>query len=224
MRVANPILERGNVDEYVRHYNARLTDCSFLSDPMHYEYPRGRWVVEHVTGGSVLEVGCGNGGMTRLLAPRVDSVTALDISGPSLDELDRLKIPNVTCMNGRVETLALAACFDWVVASEVIEHVQRPIELVRRCVELAVPGGSVVITTPNGHWESDEHVHEWSLSKLASLVCKIGEVESVDLSYLRDAGGRRRWIGVILRTPVAPPTPDSFFDRTAVVRMRRRDK
>src|SRR5688572_9477332 len=90
MRVAAPELETGDDHGVAAFYQGRVTDCAFLSDPDHYEYPRTRWMLERVSGGTLLEIGCGNGGMTRLLAPRVERLIALDVSTPSLAAVEAL--------------------------------------------------------------------------------------------------------------------------------------
>ena len=72
LRVAAPELEYGDDQEVSKFYSARVTDCDFLGDPDHYEYPRAQWIVDQVEGGSLLEIGCGNGGMTRYSRTRRD--------------------------------------------------------------------------------------------------------------------------------------------------------
>ena len=83
-----------------------------MSDPTHYEHPRAKWILDRVRGGKLLEVGCGNGGMTRLLSPQVDQIVALDISGPSLRELEKLGLQNVRTVKGLIEHYKPECLFD----------------------------------------------------------------------------------------------------------------
>ena len=103
-----------------------MTDCSFLSDPEHYEHPRAAWILERVRGGRLLEVGAGNGGMTRLMAPLVNRLVALDVSTPSLAAVRALGLANVETVEGLVEQFRPDTRFDWIVLSEVLEHLRNP--------------------------------------------------------------------------------------------------
>ena len=227
MRVAASELEQGTDESVAAFYSNRVTDCAFLDDPAHYERPRALWVTERIAEGNggarrgrLLEVGCGNGGMTRLLSPLVEEIVALDTSAPSLAALDALGLPNVETANSLLEHFEPGARFDWVVVSEVIEHLRRPEDAVGRCAGWLAPGGSMLVTTPNGHWESDEHLHEFTLAAFAEMLARTG-VESVHASYLRDRENRRRWLVARLEAPTTPPAPDDFHDRRAAARKRR---
>jgi heptosyltransferase I len=80
--------------------------------------------------------------------------------------------------------------FDWIVLSEVLEHVRDPEQVVRQLVRCLAPGGSLLITTPNGHWEPNEHLQEFSIESFSQVVAAAG-AEAVSVTYLRDALGRR---------------------------------
>lgn len=220
MPVAAAELETGTDESVAGFYNNRVTECTFLDDPEHYEYPRAQWVLGHVAGKMVLEIGCGNGGMTRLLAPKVEHLIAFDVSAPSLKLVDEMNLANVVTAQGLIESFVPERQFDWVVLSEVIEHLRDPMAVVRKAFEFLAPGGSLVITTPNGHWESDEHLHEFSMLSFSGILAQTN-CESFEAAYLRDRDGRRRWLTAVLRRAETPSTPDDFFDRKATARQRR---
>lgn len=220
MPVAAPALEQGTDESVADFYNSRVTACEFLDDPEHYEHPRATWVVGSVNGGDLLEVGCGNGGMTRLLSPKVERLTAFDLSLPSLKQLEELKLPNVETAQGLIENFEPGRFFNWVVLSEVIEHIREPLAVVKRAYSFVAPGGSLLITTPNGHWESDEHLHEFSLNTFCSLLSQTG-AEGIEVRYLRDRDGRRRWLTAIVHKADTEAVPDDFFDRKATARQRK---
>jgi len=221
MRVAARELEAGEDQSMSEFYRGRITDCMFLSDPHHYEHPRARWVLERVRGGRLLEVGSGNGGMTRLLAPKVDHLVALDVSEPSLACIIALGLGNVVTVNALVEQYEPQMRFDWIVMSEVLEHLRKPQRVVAGCLKWLLPGGSMLMTTPNGHWESDEHLHEFNLRSLAGVVAQSG-AEAISVTYLRDAQERRRWLAAELTMAERPPAADEFNNRPKVGRKRRR--
>lgn len=201
MRVAAEQLESGTDDDVATFYNARVTDCTFLDDPEHYEHPRALWLLDRDwRGGSALEIGCGNGGFTRLLAPRTDHVVALDVSRPSLDELSALHLPNVEVAQGLIEQYRPAERFDWIVMSEVIEHLRHPRMVIATVITFLRPGGTLLVTTPLGHWDSHEHLHEFDLRSFAGLFA-VDPVESHRIAFLRDRDGRRRWLTAEVTTP-----------------------
>ncbi len=189
--VSNLSLDSDSEESIVDFYNRRITNCEFLDDPEHYEHPRAERVLSVISGKNLLEIGCGNDGMTRLLSPKVESITAFDISRPSLDEVERLGLPNVRTEQGLVENFQPDEKFEWVVVSEVIEHLRKPKEVIRKAFEFVASGGAMVLTTPNGHWESDEHLHEFSLMMLTRLITSL-DCESFECGYLRDRDNRRQ--------------------------------
>ena len=220
MPVAALGLEEGTDESVAAFYNNRVTGCEFLDDTTHYEHPRAVWVLENVGGGDLLEIGCGNGGMTRLLAPKVANLTAFDVSEPSLRQLEELGLSNVTTASGLLESFDPGRHFDCIVMSEVIEHLRDPLFAVRRAFDWVAPGGTFFLTTPNGHWESDEHLHEFSLESLSTLLARTG-CESMEMGYLRDRENRRRWLTAVLGKAQSTPEPDDFFDRSATARKRK---
>ena len=217
-RVAAPELEFGDELSLAAFYDGRVTDCAFLSDPSHYEYPRAKWILDRVHGGKLLEVDCGNGGMTRLLAPKVDQIVALDVPGPSLRELEKLGLQNVKIVKGLIERYEPECLFEWIVMSEVLEYVRQPAQIVRRCFSWLAPGGMLLITTPHGHWESNEHLHEFNLVALSRILA-LPEAETVRLGYLRDRDNRRRWLVGELTASVSPAAP--LPDRRQIAKERK---
>ncbi len=80
---------------------------------------------------SALDVGARDGFISRLLAARVPSVTALDLEEPRID--DR----RIHCVRGDVTDLKIPdASFDLVLCAEVLEHIPPP-KLGRACGELS---------------------------------------------------------------------------------------
>lgn len=221
--VAAAELEIGTDESVANFYNNRVTHCEFLDDPEHYEFPRARWVLANVAGDRVLEIGAGNGGMTRLIAPKVGHLTAFDVSAPSLKQIDEMAIPNVATEQGLIENFNPTEKFDCIVLSEVIEHLRQPEAAINTSFGWLAPGGKFLITTPNGHWESDEHLHEFSLEQFTAILSKTG-CESFTASYLRDRENRRRWLTAILFKAETEPTPDDFFDRSATAKKRSQRK
>jgi 2-polyprenyl-3-methyl-5-hydroxy-6-metoxy-1,4-benzoquinol methylase len=223
MPVAAPELEEGSDESIAKFYSDRVTHCEFLDDPAHYEYPRAEWVLSKVSGGNVLEIGAGNGGMTRLLAPKAGHLTAFDVSAPSLKMIDEMDLPNVETVCGLVESFSPGKKFDCIVISEVIEHLREPQATINTAFEWLTGGGRMVVTTPNGHWESDEHLHEFSLATFTAMLASTN-CESFEAAYLRDRDNRRRWLTAVVTSGESIAAADDFFDRSATARKRRQKR
>ncbi len=104
-------------------------------------------------GASVLDVAAGHGNLSLLLADLNYRVTWNDLR-EELAGYVRLKDDSgrVEYMPGNLLDLKGDSQYDVVVIAEMIEHVAHPDEVLRRITSLVRPGGSVVLTTPNGEY------------------------------------------------------------------------
>lgn len=212
--IANELLETKTDDSISEFYNSRVTYCKFLTDPGHYEFPRFEWIMNNLYGKTLLEIGCGDGGMTEYFSQKYENVVAMDVSEISLASLRERGIKNVTIVKGLIETYVPEVKFDCIVMSEVIEHLRDPMDLINQVYSWLAPSGRLLITTPNGYWESDEHLHEFSMSKIYGVVSK-PEPESVTVGYIRDNVNRRRWLAAVLCKGDSDPSPNDFFSAKA---------
>jgi 2-polyprenyl-3-methyl-5-hydroxy-6-metoxy-1,4-benzoquinol methylase len=104
-------------------------------------------------GTRVLDVGCGVGRWSRLLAGRGARVTGIDISPTMIEEARRRAADTGVAERCRFETHHLAELdvgerFDLVLAVTVLQHILDPLALrasFRRMVEHLAPGGRMVI-------------------------------------------------------------------------------
>jgi SAM-dependent methyltransferase len=104
----------------------------------------------------VLEIGCGAGDVTLLLAELVGpqgSIVGAD-RNPALLEVARHRVgaagmPNVSFVNGDIVTLAFDDGFDAVVGRLILVHVPDPVALVRKVSTHVRPGGLVVFQEPD---------------------------------------------------------------------------
>lgn len=102
----------------------------------------------------VLEVAAGGGGLATTLAAQGATVVANDLLTESLTAALREYRggERVTVTGGSLFELSAdqIGTFDLVIACEVIEHVAHPGDLLARLASLLVPGGRLLVTTPNG--------------------------------------------------------------------------
>lgn len=108
----------------------------------------------HISGKTVLDVGCGGGILSESMANRGAHVTGIDLAEKSLKvaKLHLLETgAQVDYQCIAVETLAeqQPASFDVVTCMEMLEHVPDSASIIRACATLVKPGGWVFFSTLN---------------------------------------------------------------------------
>lgn len=99
-----------------------------------------------LTGGSLLEVGCGFGYLLEEATPRFRRRVGTEMS-PAAAARAEHRADRVVC--GGVADLGPGERYDTIVALQVIEHVYEPVPFVRSLAERLRPGGVLVLSTPN---------------------------------------------------------------------------
>ena len=135
------------------------------------------WIADRVPGDRVIDMACGEGYGSALLARRARSVVGVG-ANPEAHEHARLRYraPNLSFERDAVECFE-APC-DAIVFLQTIEHVPDPGALLARFAELVGPGGRVFVSTPNvltlappGAAKSDNpwHLREYRPEEFAAL-------------------------------------------------------
>lgn len=141
-------------------------------------------------GADILDVGCGTGSLTLLLAEHGHHVTGVDLS-PGMVAHARRKVAAA----GRSASIVVADAgdppvgdrrFDVVLARHLVWALPRPLGALRRWIGLLRPGGHVVLV--EGHWGTSESGLGWSAGvRAAELVAAIGPlVARTHVEYLTD--------------------------------------
>ncbi len=98
----------------------------------------------------VLDLGCGNGSFSNLIAQHGYEVVGVEASESGFESA-RLSFPDCHFIQASIYELPYAELgnsFDIVISSEVIEHLLYPRELVRAAKKCLKPNGRLIITTP----------------------------------------------------------------------------
>lgn len=176
-----------------------LAECYDFTDEMHDHYekffaaedknldekvegtPRFETVAAKLeglpNGSRILDYGCGHGHYTTALARRYPEYvfTGVDISETNIKAANE---------SAEVNAAFYAASnwhggeFDAIVAAEIMEHVDEPVDFIDELLGNLKEGGLMVITTPYGRWESmsyenrwpwREHLHHFERADLADM-------------------------------------------------------
>jgi len=182
-----------------------------------------RWIAARCAGLDVVDLACGEGYGTAVLAERAASAVGVD-ANPEAHEHARLKYsrPGVRFVRDLLERFA-EPC-DAVVFLQTIEHVEHPGEALARVRDLVRPGGVAYVSTPNvltlappGAEQSDNpwHVHEYRAHEFRALCADVfPSVELLGLFHARrlrahELALRLGWDRVHPRLRVTKP----FYDR-----------
>ena len=117
-----------------------------------FERDLTRQVIEEELGPEIvdatLELGCGPGTWTDLLAQKARHVTAVDLSPGMLEQARAaVRADNVRFVNGDAATFASNTLYDRVVSVRVLEYIPEWRTVVRNLSRLVKPGGSAVLIT-----------------------------------------------------------------------------
>lgn len=101
----------------------------------------------------ILDVGCAQGTLALLLAERGHRVCAVDLRPQFLEYAkSRYVYGDIRFIEGNALALELDEHYDLIFLNQIIEHLVYPRVLVNAMRRLLVPGGELVITTPNWHY------------------------------------------------------------------------
>ena len=133
-----------------------------------------------VAGREVLDIACGAGYGSALLAQRATRVTGADISQATIDHARHryASVPGLEFRQADCAALPFPdACFDAVVSFETIEHIAAQEAFLDEMRRVLRPGGLVVLSCPNKVEYADKrgvanefHVRELHRGELAALI------------------------------------------------------
>jgi 2-polyprenyl-3-methyl-5-hydroxy-6-metoxy-1,4-benzoquinol methylase len=109
------------------------------------------WLLRFFTPGRrVLDIGCGTGAWAPQLRRRgVQELIGVEISPESAVAASRLYDKVLTIPSEALSLSELGDRFDTMIAADVIEHLVDPFRELSRWREWCVPGGELVVSTPN---------------------------------------------------------------------------
>jgi trans-aconitate methyltransferase len=182
-----------------------------------------RWVLsrfERHLGAEVLEVGCGSGNFTVLMAARGHNVTAIDVEPDYVARAKRrlAGYPNARVSVGEVGALVWRQRFDTVVALDVLEHVADDGAVLARLAAALKPDGKLVLKVPAARWlhtrmdDALGHRRRYDRASLAAKLRSSG-FEPIESRHINMAGALGWWFnGKLLRRDSPPAEQVKLFN------------
>ena len=139
---------------------------------------------------SILDVGCGNGWLSKTMVSDRTTVISMDISSRNpLEALKQNPHPRHEALIADAYYLPLKKdSIDCIVASEIMEHVPDPALFIERLLLVLKPGGKLIITTPydeqiqyhlcvhcNRATPSHAHLHSFNETNIGELIPKTAQ-------------------------------------------------
>ncbi len=140
---------------------------------------------------TILDVGCGLGYLTFVLNRLGHSTTGLDISSNAIKSAKENF--GDLFVQGTIEDYLTTKgnTFDYVIASEIIEHLLDPVEFLQKVLKIVLPGGKIIVTTPNKDYMNENaiwytdlppvHLYWFSKKSIDVIAGKIG----VKVDYIK---------------------------------------
>ncbi len=164
--------------------------------------------------GRLLDVGCGDGNFARHMAGRGWNVVGLDPA--MLSEVTEDRSPGrLRLQPGSIADLPEHEAFDAITLWDVVEHVEKPAQLIAQATTRLAPGGMLVVETGNyqsagriqshGTWWNYQIDHRWYFAppQLSALLTQAG----LDNIELADRVLRPWWKG---QRDMSPPRLSSL--------------
>jgi 2-polyprenyl-3-methyl-5-hydroxy-6-metoxy-1,4-benzoquinol methylase len=121
------------------------------SETLKFHLDRYEFAVKHLVPGTVLDIACGVGYGTVLLAgsPHVTKVVGVDVSGEAIRYAqEHYRHERVSYVSSSAEDFKPGEAFDNIVSLETIEHLDHPNEFFSRLVALLKPQGRLITSAP----------------------------------------------------------------------------
>lgn len=156
-QVKSEIHEKSGTEfKYIEHYQKDAYTSDYFAErdsgTEHSERRVREYITSQITSetGLMLDVGCGKAWVAEMFCPKGFGVISMDISLRNTSKaLKKYPFENHHAIVADVFSLPLFSnSFDYIIASEIIEHVQDPAAFIEQLFNVLKPGGNLIITTP----------------------------------------------------------------------------
>jgi SAM-dependent methyltransferase len=183
---------------------ADVKRLNFITDVLKTQLP---------SGAEVLDVGCGNGVISRSLGEVGYKVKGIDVSDKAIARATELnRFPNVRFeVKSAEQLIADGARYHAIICSEVLEHLNEPGKLLAVLHEVLHEDGVLIVTVPNGNGPRELLVTRpvISLQKNNGIVWKAVQRIKLALGYR----------GTTVQSSADDLTHIQFFTRTSLEKL-----
>lgn len=146
-------------------------------------YYQAKVCLEHARGTSLLDMPCGDGSLTALMAPQFKRVVGVDASSKHL-ALAKANLPMAELHEALIEDFNTDERFDTITMINVLEHVADPVLVLRKAASLLNDQGIILVHVPNAMAIN---------RRLAVLMGTLTECEELSPFDIQIAGHRRSY-------------------------------
>jgi len=183
--------------------------------------------------GRILEVGCGVGTFTRMLAaaPGVTSILSIDVVEAAVTHC-RAAVPDSRVDVRMADVRAVEGTFDLVLCMNVLEHIEDDGAALRHMIERLAPGATLFLLVPSHQWlyssfdRESGHYRRYNKRRMQSLLASAAPGLPVRASHFYFNAVGAIGYGVVYRLLRKNPHADAggeigLFDRRIVPLQRR---
>ncbi|MEH7484727.1 methyltransferase domain-containing protein, partial [Neobacillus drentensis] len=184
---------------------------------------RINWIVNHVKGDRILDIGCSQGVVPIILGREGKNVDAIDIAQESIDYANiDLKNEHPTVqqkVSFRVSNFMteeeLAASYETILLTEVLEHISDPYSFLKKIFDHLELNGRLVVTVPFGINDYFDHKRTYYFLDLYDHLSKYFSIEKIE--YLGN------WVGVVCKNSNTRENDpqETTFDRKIVKKLEK---
>lgn len=200
-----------------------------LGSATHYN----QWIFSKVQPhlkGRTLEVGCGSGNFTPLIAQHCSQLLAVDLDADYVQQTQARmqQAKHVTVLTADATQLeahpALAASadnqsFETIIMLDVLEHIETDVAVLRSLKKQLAPGGNLIVKVPaveqlyNSLDRAVGHCRRYSRQRLNQIFIEAG-FTSPELEYFNLVGIAGWWLNGQRQRQTPPGHQVGWFDRT----------